>query len=148
MRRALAAVAAAGLWCAPVAAEAAGRSPQQAQPISAPLEPHPLLAEAARHLGQGNFTGMPGAWCAWFVSFVLKATGHRPLPSGMASSALAYGPHLREPRAGALVVMRGHVGLVEAVNADGSISMISGNWSHRVARARIARREVVAFVGV
>jgi hypothetical protein len=134
MRRALAAAVAAGLCSAPVAAEAAGRPS--------------VVAEAARHLGQGNFTGRPGAWCAWFVSWVLTATGHRPLPSGMAASALGYGPHLREPLPGAIVVMRGHVGLVESVGADGTISMISGNWGHRVARARVSRREVVAFVGV
>jgi uncharacterized protein (TIGR02594 family) len=105
------------------------------------------------HLGQGNFTGLPGAWCAWAVSAVLRATGHRPLANGMASSALAYGPHITNPKRGDLVVMQtrhgpaGHVGIVVAF-AGNQIKIISGNWSHRVAYAWISRRSVTAFVRV
>jgi hypothetical protein len=39
----------------------------------------------------------------------------------------------------------GHVGVVVAARGD-AIEIISGNWSHRVARSVVARRRVVAFV--
>jgi cell wall-associated NlpC family hydrolase len=70
----------------------------------------------------------------------------------MAASALSYGPHVSNPRPGDLVVMRtrrgaaGHVGIVVGVEPDGSIEIVSGNWSHHVARAVISRRSVTAFV--
>jgi uncharacterized protein (TIGR02594 family) len=111
-----------------------------------------LAAEAARYVGAGKFTGLPGAWCADAVSFWLKATGRRPLADRMAASALRYGPHVAEPRPGDLVVMAtrrgsaGHVGVVEAVEADGSIAIVSGNWGDRVARGVISRRQATAFV--
>ena len=113
-----------------------------------------LVAEAARYVGSGKFTSLPGAWCADAVSAWLRATGRPPLASRMAASALRYGPHVAAPRPGDLVVMRtrrgpgGHVGIVERVNADDSIEIVSGNWSRRVARAVISRWQVTAFVAV
>lgn len=154
MRRALAALAVAGLFGSPVAAEAAGRSPAAAQSISAPLELHPsLVARALRDIGRGNFTRFREAWCADAVSAWLTAVGLRPLSGHMAASALAYGPRLSAPRPGDLAVIRtrrgvyGHVGIVIA-DLGSSVEIVSGNWGGRVARARVARREVVAFVGV
>ncbi len=113
-----------------------------------------LAAEAARYVGSGKFTRLPGAWCADAVSAWLEGAGRPPLANRMAASALAYGPHVASPQAGDLVVMRtwrgpaGHVGIVEGVNSDGSIAIISGNWGHRVARGVISRGMVTAFVRV
>ncbi len=113
-----------------------------------------IVAEAARWLGSGNMTGMAGPWCADAVSFWLKRTGHRPLANRLVASALDYGPRLAAPKVGALAVIRtrrgwaGHVGIVEAIEPDGSIRLISGNWGRRVAQAVIARNTVVAFVEV
>lgn len=113
-----------------------------------------VLAEATRWLGSGNMTGLSGPWCADAVSFWLRRTGHRPLANRLVASALAYGPRLPGPKVGALAVIHtragwaGHVGVVEGVEADGSIRLISGNWGHRVAQAVIARNTVVAFVEV
>ena len=106
-----------------------------------------VLREAETHLGQGNFTGYRGPWCGWFVDAVLRAAGRRPLGSGLASAALSYGPHVARPTPGDLVVMRGHVGFVVA-DLGGEIIIVSGNWSRRVARARIPRRAALAFVRV
>jgi uncharacterized protein (TIGR02594 family) len=112
------------------------------------------LAEAARWIGSGKMTGLPGPWCADFISFVLRRTGHAPLAGRMAADALRYGPRLSSPHPGDLAVMRtrrgwaGHVGIVEGVEPDGSIRLISGNWGHRVARSLVPRRMVVAFVEV
>ena len=111
-----------------------------------------LIREAERWLGSGNFTGKPGAWCAGAVSAWLQATGHRPLASGMAASALSYGPRLSAPRVGALAVLgthrrASHVGLVRRVEGD-NIELISGNWGHRVAIGIVPRRQISAFIGV
>lgn len=111
-----------------------------------------LIREAERWLGSGNFTGKPGAWCAWAVSAWLTATGHRPLANGMAASALTYGPRLPGPRVGAIAVVSrradsaSHVGLVRRVEGD-NIELISGNWGHRVAIGIVPRRQISAFIG-
>ncbi len=113
-----------------------------------------VVAEAARWIGSGKFTGQPGPWCADAVSAWLERSGHRPLEGRMASSALAYGPRLGRPEVGALAVLgsrRGwasHVGVVSGVDRDGSIHLISGNWGRRVAEAIVPRGSVVAFVAV
>jgi uncharacterized protein (TIGR02594 family) len=112
-----------------------------------------LVTIAESHLGQGNFVGLPGAWCADFVSAILRAAGRKPLANRMAASALAYGSIEMTARPGDLVVMRtsrgryGHVGFVVA-DRGATVEIVSGNWSHRVARARIARSDVTAFIRV
>ena len=116
--------------------------------------PNDIIAEARRWLGAGNMTGKPGPWCASFANYVLKRTGRPPLASDQVSAAFAYGPRLRDPKVGALAVVStsygraGHVGFVSAVEADGSIRLISGNWGRRVGDAKFSRRAVVAFVDV
>ncbi len=113
-----------------------------------------VVAEAARWIGTGKFTGLPGPWCADAVSTWLERSGHRPLEGRMASSALAYGPRLERPEVGALAVLgsrRGwasHVGVISGVDRDGSIHLISGNWGRRVAEAVVPRGSVIAFVAV
>jgi uncharacterized protein (TIGR02594 family) len=113
-----------------------------------------VVAEAARWIGSGNFTGRPGPWCADAVSAWLERSGRRPLDGRMASSALAYGPRLDRPEVGALAVLgsrRGwasHVGVVSAVDPDGSVHLISGNWGRRVTEAVVSRGAVIAFVAV
>ena len=148
MRRAGALLGAIGLLCATASADAYGGGPF-ARATSASASPAwpPILAEAARHLGQRNFTGKPGPWCAWFVSAVLRASGRAPLPSGLASSALRYGQIELHPRPGDLAVMRNHVGFVVA-DLGGDVEIISGNWGRRVARARISRSAIAAFVKI
>jgi uncharacterized protein (TIGR02594 family) len=134
------------------------------RPIASPL-PSPsfapasfgggdVVAEAARWIGSGKFTGQPGPWCADAVSAWLERSGHRPLDGRMASSALANGPRLERPEVGALAVLGGrrgwasHVGVVSSVDRDGSIRLISGNWGRRVAEAVVPRGSVIAFVAV
>jgi uncharacterized protein (TIGR02594 family) len=112
-----------------------------------------LVAEAARYVGSGKFTSLPGAWCADAVSFWLKATGRPPLANRMAASALVYGPRVAAPHPGDLVVMRTnrgwahHVGIVSRVESDGTVWMISGNYRRHVAEARVPRVGV-AFIAV
>ena len=104
-----------------------------------------IVAEAERYLGAGNVTGTRGPWCADYISFVLKRTGHRPLANRMAYAALSYGPHVARPKPGDLVVLRGHVGIVVA-DQGRTVRIVSGNWSHRVAYGVVSRAAVIAFV--
>lgn len=154
-RAALAAFVALAALCLAVPAEAGGRAPGGrwgGDFAAARLRGSDVLAEAARWIGSDNMTGAVGPWCADFVSFVLRRSGRAPLANRLAASALSYGPHSTSPRPGDLVVMRtrrgraGHVGIVEGIEGDGSIRIISGNWGHRVARAIVPRWTVTAFV--
>jgi hypothetical protein len=104
-------------------------------------------AVAARYVGSGKFTQLPGAWCADAVSAWLRATGRPPLANRMAASALSYGPR-SNGAPGDLAVFVGrrgyayHVGVVVADLGD-SVEVVSGNWGHRVGRAIVSRRGLV-----
>ena len=111
-----------------------------------------LVNVAARYVGSGKFTPFAVPWCADSVSAWLRATGRPPLANRMAAAALTYGPHVSNPQPGDLAVIAtrrgyaGHVGVVEGINPDGSIALISGNWSGHVARGTISRGVVTAFI--
>jgi hypothetical protein len=105
-----------------------------------------LVAEAARYVGSGKFTRLPGAWCADAVSFWLRATGKPPLANRMASAALSYGPR-GNGALGDLAVFVGrrgayHVGVVVAALGD-KVEVVSGNWGRRVGRAIVSRRSLI-----
>ena len=147
-KKTFAAVASATMVLFAVAAQADEVGP------AAAASPNSVVNEAARWIGSGNMTGRRGPWCAAFANFVLKKTGHAPLDGETVGDVLHYGLRLREPQIGSMAVVstsygrEGHVGFVAGVNSDGSIRLISGNWSHRVSDTRIARSSVVAFVAV
>jgi hypothetical protein len=105
-----------------------------------------LVAEAARYVGSGKFTSLPGAWCADAVSFWLQRAGKPPLANRMAGAALSYGPR-SVGRPGDLAVFMGrrgayHVGVVVASLGD-RVEVVSGNWGHRVGRAFVSRRSLI-----
>lgn len=102
----------------------------------------------------GAWYGMDGAaWCAMFVSWVFDQAGLR-LPA-TTSKGFAYTPsgaawfqkqgrwHTGGPRPGDVVFFRfsgpriHHVGIVEAVNSDGSITTIEGNTSSGTAGSQV-----------
>ena len=113
-----------------------------------------VVDEARRWLGSPKFTGLQGPWCADAVSAWLVRTGQAPLPNRLAASALQRGERVSAPAEGELVVMRtnrgpmGHVGIVEGVEPDGTVDIISGNWGGRVAEGRISPRQVTAYVRI
>ena len=136
--RLLTSVALALALMAPHTAKASGRPPQpRREAFASEAGDPPLVAAALHDLGRGNFTGQRGPWCAFAVSAWLQRIGLPPLPGGMASSALRYGPHVA-PRPGVLAVSWRHVGIVERVDGPWLIT-ISGNWGNRVRRARCRR---------
>jgi uncharacterized protein (TIGR02594 family) len=109
-----------------------------------------LVAEARSQIGNGAIYGRTTLWCARFVNFILKATGHRVTDSDMASSFAHYGTRIRGPQIGAIAVMSrrggGHVGVVSGVDAAGNPIVISGNHGHRVAEAIYPRGRIYAYV--
>jgi uncharacterized protein (TIGR02594 family) len=112
-----------------------------------------VIGEAMRFLGAGNVTGAPGPWCADYASMILRRTGHRPLANRTASAALSYGPRVREPRPGDLVVLNTRRGYAQHVGFfagwdHGQVIMVSGNWGHRVSRAPIGPGAVAAFIRI
>jgi uncharacterized protein (TIGR02594 family) len=112
-----------------------------------------VIADALRFVGAGNVTGMPGPWCADYASMILRRTGHKALAGRSVSAALAYGPRVRQPRPGDLVVINTRAGYAQHVGffagwSHGLMEMISGNWGHRVSVAPISPRSVAAFIGV
>ena len=147
LSRALAGFSALAFVGLPVGAIARERASPPQQQASSPAPVSDIVAAAERYIGSGKMTPFPGAWCADFVTLILKATGHRALPNRQALSGLAYGPRVNHPAPGDIVVMARHIGIVVADLGD-EIEIISGNWNHRVARSRIPRRAVVAFVRV
>lgn len=84
----------------------------------------------------------PAPWCAYFVSWVARRAG-RPL--GPAGRGFGYVPYIRAwalatkrwrstPRPGDLVMFPQHVGMVENVYSNRTLTTIEGNSSNRVAR--------------
>ena len=111
-----------------------------------------VLSEALRDLGSGKFTRLPGPWCADSLSAWLQRAGKPPLANRLAASALAYGPHVSNPKLGDLVVVAtrrgyaGHVGVFVGFTPGGGVQIVSGNWSRRVAYGVVSRRSVTAFI--
>jgi hypothetical protein len=105
-----------------------------------------LASEAARYVGSGKFTSLPGPWCADAVNAWLRGVGKPALGSRYAGAALSYGPR-GSGSPGELAVFMGrrgayHVGVVVASLGD-RVEVVSGNWSHRVGRAVVPRRSLV-----
>jgi hypothetical protein len=87
----------------------------------------------------------PGPWCAYFVSWAARQAGVPVGDSGQGygrvDDVMAWGeragkalPAGSTPQPGDLIVWDEHIGIVESVGADGSISTIEGNSSNMVAR--------------
>jgi len=107
--------------------------------------------------------GAPGVgpWCAYFVSWVGQQAG-TPLGEsgqGFASVDAVYAWAQRTGRAipntagapatpqpGDLIVWDEHIGLVESVGADGTVTTIEGNSSDMVARRTHAASSALGYV--
>lgn len=80
-----------------------------------------------------------GGWCSEFVSYVLEQAGGSPF--GFMQSwdqiynwAQENDRLSNKPKAGDIVIFRGHTGIVESVNNDGTITTIEGGVTGGVQR--------------
>jgi uncharacterized protein (TIGR02594 family) len=92
----------------------------------------------------------PSLWCADFINFVLRRTGHPTTNSRAAKSFLDYGRRIDSPRVGAIVVLArsngGHVGIVRGTDGAGNIIVISGNHGNKVWESPYPKDRVLGYV--
>lgn len=109
---------------------------------------NPWVLEMVRKAGLGErIRDDETAWCATSLNGVLVTVGLPPSSPGdparraLAQSFRSYGTRLATPVPGAIVVFprgaawQGHVGVVETVNVDGTVTLISGNDGDAVRRS-------------
>jgi len=98
----------------------------------------------------------PGAWCAYFVSWASRQAG-APLGDygqgfGRVDDVWAWaqgaGRTTQTPAPGDLVVWDEHIGIVESVQPDGSITTVEGNSSDQVSERSYApgARPAIGYV--
>ena len=93
----------------------------------------------------------PDLWCADFINFILRRTGHATTNSRAAKSFLDYGKRIDSPRVGAIVVLQrgrdnGHVGIVRGTDGAGNIIVISGNHGNKVWESPYPKSRVLGYV--
>jgi uncharacterized protein (TIGR02594 family) len=93
----------------------------------------------------------PDLWCADFINFVLRRTGHPTTNSRAARSFLDYGKRINSPRVGSIVVLTrgkngGHVGIVRGTDGDGNPIVISGNHGNKVWESKYPKHRVLGYV--
>lgn len=93
----------------------------------------------------------PTLWCADFINFVLRRTGHPTTNSRAARSFLEYGKRINSPRVGAIVVLTrgkngGHVGIVRGTDGSGNPIVISGNHGNKVWESKYPKHRVLGYV--
>lgn len=94
----------------------------------------------------------PDLWCADFINFILRRTGHATTNSRAARSFLDYGKRIDSPRVGAIVVLtrggpnNGHVGIVRGTDGAGNIIVISGNHGNKVWESPYPKSRVLGYV--
>ena len=93
----------------------------------------------------------PDLWCADFINFILRRTGHPTTNSRAAKSFLDYGKRIDSPRVGAIVVLErgrnnGHVGIVRGTDGAGNIIVISGNHGNKVWESPYPKDRVLGYV--
>ena len=104
----------------------------------------------------GAYAGAP--WCAYFVSWAAAQAGVPLGESGsgfgaveqVADWAARTGrlvPAGGEPQPGDLILFGGrHIGIVESVNADGTLTTVEGNSSNAVSRVVRSRGDATGYV--
>jgi plastocyanin len=96
----------------------------------------------------------PAPWCAYFASYIAKRAG---APIGPGGRGLGYVPYIRawakqtgrftkSPRPGYLIVFPQHVGIVETVASNRTLTTIEGNSGNAVRRRFRGWGEAMGYV--
>ncbi len=100
-----------------------------------------------------------GPWCAYFTSWLAKSAGAPVGEAGQGfgsvdalyawaqrtGKAVQNGPGVK-PNPGDLIVWDEHIGMVESVDADGTVHTIEGNSSDQVIRRTHAASSALGYV--
>lgn len=100
-----------------------------------------------------------GPWCAYFTSWLAKSAGAPVGEAGQGfgsvdalyawaqrtGKAVQNGPGVK-PNPGDLIVWDEHIGMVESVDADGTVHTIEGNSSDQVIRRTHAATSALGYV--
>lgn len=94
-----------------------------------------------------DINGPQGPWCAKYANSVLGANGIQGTGSNYAASFNSYGTSvgsLANARPGDIAVLNGgsHVGFIQSVNPNGTVSIISGNLNNSVVSADFSAGQV------
>jgi cell wall-associated NlpC family hydrolase len=101
----------------------------------------------------GSYAGAP--WCAYFVSWAAAQAGTPIGPNGQGLGSVAgitdwarsTGRLTGDPQPGDLILFgTEHIGIVESVNADGTLTTVEGNASNGVRREVHPRSDATGFV--
>lgn len=111
---------------------------------------NPLIVKWGKEAGIEWWNNDDDAWCAVFVNGIMVATGHKSTKSALAKSFLKWGYKLDKPVPGAVVIFdrppepwMGHVGIVETVNSNSTVTIINGNVSNMVKRSTFTIASIV-----
>ena len=103
---------------------------------------NPLIVEWGRVAGIDWWNNDEDAWCAVAVNGALVHSGFPSTRSALARSFTRYGTRLERPVRGAIVVfprgsnpLYGHVGVVDEVHPNGTVTVVNGNVSNEVRRS-------------
>ncbi|MEM6849963.1 MAG: TIGR02594 family protein, partial [Pseudomonadota bacterium] len=106
-------------------------------------EHNPIIVHWGKIAGIDWWNNDEDAWCAVAVNGVLVESGYPSTGSALARSFMKYGTRLSRVVPGSIVVFprgrhawQGHVGIVETLNGDGTITILDGNASNMVKRSR------------
>jgi hypothetical protein len=96
----------------------------------------------------------PGPWCAYFVSWAARQAGvpigEQGQGFGRVDDVLAWAQRTNRvvsaPQPGDLIVWDEHIGLVESVAPDGTVTTIEGNSSDQVKRNTHPAGSALAYV--
>lgn len=130
--------------------QAAAKAPAAFASVNAGAGTPHWVSVARRYKGT-NPTGRRSLWCADFMNYVLKRSGMQGTSSSMARDFASYGRQLSGPKVGAIAVLSrgrngGHVGIVTGIEANGNITLLSGNHNRVVGEASYPRGRVIAYV--
>ncbi len=103
---------------------------------------NPLIVQWGKDAGIDWWNNDEDAWCAVAVNGALVNCGFPSTRSALARSFTRYGTKLAIPVRGAIVVfprgtnpLYGHVGVVESVHANGTMTVVNGNVGDEVRRS-------------
>jgi uncharacterized protein (TIGR02594 family) len=103
---------------------------------------NPLIVQWGKDAGIDWWNNDDDAWCAVAVNGALVNCGFPSTRSALARSFTRYGTKLAKPVRGAIVVfprgsnpIYGHVGLVESLHENGTMTVVNGNVGNEVRRS-------------